>query len=145
MDFLTRIPIISLVLPGHSRCNRWPLFHSQTRNGKPSGSMKAWQRGQRPGFFHASTKCFAFTGHSNFIFCHSNRRGTAGFGTNRLSRKITGGISGRTNAENFRPNSLRPTTRRTRVKTSNSSRQSRQWMVCTSQFTPLSAPPEMSA
>jgi len=120
-------------------------FQSQTRIGRPCCSRNAWQRGQRPGFFHGSTKCFADTGQASFILCHSNWRGAARFSANKLYRRITGGISGPVNAGKFRPNSVCPATRRTCVKTSNNLRQSRQRMVCTRQFTPLSAPPETAA
>jgi hypothetical protein len=107
--------------------------------------MNAWQRGQRPGFFHGSTKCFADAGHDNFILCHSNRRGSARFEANKLSLRITGGISCPVNAEKFLANSVRPVARRTRVKTSNNFRHSRQTTVCTSQFNPPSAPLETLA
>jgi hypothetical protein len=128
-----------------ARCFPKLYFHSQTRSAKPCCSMNAWQRGQRPGFFHGSTKCFADTGHDNFILCHSNRRGSARFDANKLSRRITGGISCPVNAEKFLANSVRPVARRTRVKTSNNFRHSRQMTVCTSQFNPPTAPPETLA
>src|SRR5882724_4158889 len=106
---------------------RHPL-QSQLRKGKPPFSMKQPQRGQRPGSFHGSTKCFASTGHIGMNFCHTNLGGWIVPGRDVLSRRITGGISGRKKPGNF-TFSAAPARRRTLMNTSYNCRQSRQLTV----------------
>lgn len=100
---------------------------SQKRKGRPFFSMKLPQRGQRPGSFHGSTKCFGCTGQAGLNFCQTRCRDFD------PSFRITGGISGRKKPGNFSGRLAVASARRTRVNTSNNSRQSRHTTVCTSQ------------